>query len=391
MASAAESLATLLTDAQQAVEKYAEEVQSLQRQEAENAGDLALQASLTAAQENLKQWELQSESLSKIQTQMQSSANMSHTASAEGSSVVHNVYRKSLLKAPKPYSLGADYDVFAEKLQDYVRESSFQEQIRVLRASLSPEAYKASKAIINDTKFKNIQSLLTALKEVLAPKPSLSLLITKFHKCEQQKAESLEQFLGRLRCAGEEAFPSMPNLEPYILQQFITGLRADDDTKNLLRAQRLASVSQALSLATEITAAQLHRTSDADFEVHEVHTQYDAPSINGRPFCTFCKRTGHSQDTCFQKRKVCQLCRKPGHYATHCKQVACQLCGKFNHAATQCKTVRFTVPKTKEPGFRGTYDTSRKNDNQRGQHTQSHNSDAAFAHPWLADQNNQGN
>ena len=347
MSNTGDSISALLEAARQAVNKYKAEVSSLEEQAQSNANNASIQASLTAARDHLRDWERQSDALQNMSVHTPNQADVSHGPAMANASYPPVVYRQSLLKAPKPFALGADFDVFTEKLLDYVKEHAFEEQIQVLRALLTPEAYKAGRNVIKDARHTSLKSVLNALKDVLAPKQSLSLRIDAFHKCEQKHSESLEQFLGRLRCAGEEAFPSMPDLEPYILQQFISGIRASNDHKMLLRAQRLQSVSQALSLATEITAAASTMSVDMNTEVHEVQTQSDYHG--SRPFCSYCKKVGHFAANCFRK-SICQICQLTGHTAQRCRtKVVCQLCGKPSHVATQCRSVRFTVPKTREP------------------------------------------
>ncbi|XP_038702598.1 uncharacterized protein LOC119999153 [Tripterygium wilfordii] len=61
-----------------------------------------------------------------------------------------------------------------------------------------------------------------------------------------------------------------------------------------------------------------------------------------RPQCTFCKREGHSEESCWAKTKPqCSLCKKEGHVEEHCwnkGKPQCRSCGKFGHLQKECRS-----------------------------------------------------
>jgi hypothetical protein len=61
-------------------------------------------------------------------------------------------------------------------------------------------------------------------------------------------------------------------------------------------------------------------------------------SSNSKFVCSFCGRTGHTEDKCFRK-KTCRLCGKLGHIDKFCPNSieGCDYCGQTNHIISDCR------------------------------------------------------
>ena len=80
-------------------------------------------------------------------------------------------------------------------------------------------------------------------------------------------------------------------------------------------------------------------TNDSSYRNRDgyLHRNADRPDRRGYPPCTFCKRPGHSENTCFAKNP-CQKCGIKGH--THLKcPTKCRLCNG-RHISAKCETYK---------------------------------------------------
>ncbi len=296
------------------------------------------------------------------------------------------------LVAPKPYQMGDDFDTFAELFLNYTANEHLDTQIQVLQSLLSLDAFRAGKSAFTGTWLgSSIADILQELKTLVAPKATLATLIAKFSNCTQRPNESLELFASRIRSTGLQAYPNLREIEPYLIAQFLQGVRAGDFQKHIMRAAQPATLNLALSLASELSSSTGAETAHIDeMTPQRAKPMYQPPQTSS---CSVCGKTGHTRASCRMKDAVrCQLCQRFFHSAAECRNVRvdngrsdsirCQLCGNAGHAATQCRAVKFVPTKASQnPGFQSTYRNAAKSSQNSQQHPDGRVGHSSYAKP----------
>ena len=279
------------------------------------------------------------------------------------------------LSAPKPFCMGDDFDIFSELFGSYVANEPFDIQLQVLKTSLSAEAYRAGRSAIIGTHRHNLGLVLEDLRALIAPKPTLASLIQKFNSCEQHVNESIALFASRVRSCGIAAYSTMnDSMEPYLVAQFLKGLKATQTLKSIIVARNPLTLNEAMDLALSVISSS--PKSEICIEEVQQKPRWSMSQNKDRKRCSFCHKNGHDLNNCRMKFAIkCQLCQRNGHTAKDCwsryqsnkgPSGPCQICNSPTHVATQCRCVKFTPQRMSDnPGFVRTYAAAELKDKSR--------------------------
>ena len=164
----------------------------------------------------------------------------------------------------------------------------------------------------------NIRLVLDDLKALIAPKPALASLIHKFNNCEQRANESIALFASRVRSCGIEAYQTMQNcLEPYLVAQFLKGIRATQVLKSIMIARNPNTLNEAMDLALSVISSSPQ--NEICIEEVQQRPQWSTSQNKVRKRCAICNKIGHDEPNCCMKyATICQLCQCPNHTASDC-------------------------------------------------------------------------
>ncbi len=213
--------------------------------------------------------------------------------------------------------------------------------------------------------------VLIDLKALIAPKRTLASLIDAFNNCEQRANETVALFASRIRSCGVAAYSGMQDdIEPYLVAQFLKGLKATSILKSIIRAQRPDTLHAAMELASSLITS----SPQNEIFVEEVQRKPQKVSFRNVDYarCTICNKSGHSANYCrVGNAEKCQLCSRSNHTAKDCwsryqpnriSDGPCQICNSPSHVATQCRSVKISPKRMSDnPGFARTYATTDRN------------------------------
>ena len=204
------------------------------------------------------------------------------------------------LSAPKPFCMGDDFDIFSELFGSYVANEPFDIQLQVLKTSLSAEAYRAGSSAIIGTHRHNLGLVLEDLRALIAPKPTLASLIQKFNSCEQHVNESIALFASRVRSCGIAAYSTMnDSMKPYLVAQFLKGLKATQTLKSIIVARNPLTLNEAMDLALSVISSS--PKSEICIEEVQQKPRWSMSQNKDRKRCSFCYKNGHDLNNCRMK------------------------------------------------------------------------------------------
>jgi len=191
--------------------------------------------------------------------------------------------------------------------------------------------------IVNGLKLENddFETLITALKKFIQPVKNILLERHKFFESKRESNEDLSTFLVRLRrlastCAFEDdTVDTIPN--QLVRDQFVRGIGNSKLTEHIFSFG---------SLTLEETVQKAEALHQATADTNTL-AQNNRPimAFNNIPFCHKCKRKGHYEKECQDKKPLkCFTCNKIGHVSRDCyKNAKCTQCHKVGHTANFCR------------------------------------------------------
>jgi predicted aspartyl protease len=192
-----------------------------------------------------------------------------------------------------------------------------------------------------DPKPKTYKDLKNAILNHVQPIKSVCIERHKFLSSRQMTNESVNDFVARLKSQASLCDFDSTTIDTVTNQlvrdQLIIGVNNKKISEALLEAGEV-SLIDTVKKANAIEQAgkdlsSLNSQSDSllamDQRPHRDRTdrraQHDPKANKPRPFCSYCKRTGHTFEKCF-KRAICGSCGRTGHTTDYCRSKKLAAC-----------------------------------------------------------------
>ncbi|KAI7801955.1 hypothetical protein IRJ41_019354, partial [Triplophysa rosa] len=164
---------------------------------------------------------------------------------------------------------------------------------------------------------KTFKEIVDVLQMHLNPKPLVIAERFRFHKRNQQKAETVFEYMAELRMLAEHC-QFGEGLSDALRDRLVCGLHSESTQKRLLTERELTLV-RALEIAVSMETAardalELQRKSPAECQVNKLATKRSEKSSA----CYRCGKKSHESADCWFKEKECRQCRKKGHIQKMC-------------------------------------------------------------------------
>nr|XP_015910100.2 uncharacterized protein LOC107441381 [Parasteatoda tepidariorum] len=167
--------------------------------------------------------------------------------------------------------------------------------------------------------------VVAKFQEYCVPRRNIVFESYKFFSCSQQEGQSFDVYLTQLKTLAASCEFSTQE-ESLIRDRVVVGIRDKVLQERLLREQQLTLQKAAEYVrASEVSKEQLkviHRHDDS------LQCQIDALKLNQKPSSSEsdsfkCRKCGrwHKQFECPAFNRLCNVCRKKGHFASQCQSL----------------------------------------------------------------------
>ncbi len=170
------------------------------------------------------------------------------------------------------------------------------------------------------------EELRDAARNYFSPRVSIIKAMYDFHRREQERDESVDDYLTALRTLGADC-NFAANLERFLMVQLVEGCVDKKTQRDLLAMQdptleRVLAVMRANETASRESALINPRSAPVNL-VNKNHRgrQQQQKSNPGNKPCTACGGTGHQARTpqCPANGRTCSHCNKPNHFQQVCR------------------------------------------------------------------------
>ena len=207
-----------------------------------------------------------------------------------------------------------------------------------------------------DPKPTTYAEVVNALKNYIQPIKSIVMERHKFFTAKQLEAESVTQYLTRLKQLAASCDFSNVTVDTVsnqlIRDQFLIGVSNKKITEALLQAGDV-KLAEAVKKATSVEQAEKDlqnlaacNTPTGSSVMAVASTDKKTDISKSKLRCYSCNNYGHIAKDCRSKTKtsakpnkiICSHCKKPGHNFENCfARATCASCGKTGHTSKVCK------------------------------------------------------
>jgi len=240
-----------------------------------------------------------------------------------------------------------EFSAYLERVELYFEANGIKQdkQVPVFLSVLGAKTYSLLRTLVapESPRSKEFKTLAELLKDHFQPKPLVIAERFTFHRRNQQREESVMQYLAELRRLATHC-EFKDYLDEALRDRFVCGLNSEAIQKRLLTEDKL-DLKRALELAQGMEAAhrnaQVLQEGNGTSEITMSHSSNSAPNVvaqmqdeeidrvgkyprpqgasgTGRS-CYRCGRGDHMAHSCVHKDSICHNCKKPGHLARVCR------------------------------------------------------------------------
>lgn len=215
-----------------------------------------------------------------------------------------------------------DWATYIERLEQYCFANDVEDErkVGVLLGVMGAKTYNLLCTLTAPTKpeEKTFKEIVNALQTHLNPKPLVIAERFRFHKRNQQKTESIPEYIAELRQLSQYCQFGQ-GLSDALRDRLVFGLHNESTQKRLLSEIDL-TLARALDIAISMETAakdagELQRKNTVECTVNKFNTRRQEKS---QP-CFRCGKKSHDPVDCWFKDKDCRQCNKRGHIQKMCK------------------------------------------------------------------------
>jgi len=157
--------------------------------------------------------------------------------------------------------------------------------------------------------------LIKLLRQHLNPAPLIIAERFKFHRRDQERGETVVQYLAELRKLADRCKYGEMRTE-LIRDRFVCGL-LNERIQNMLLTKTDLTLDMAISIALIHESAE-QTTAEIQQRSHE--REYETNQLTRKETrCYRCDKPGHSPEHCWFKKRPCRKCGRTGHMAKVCR------------------------------------------------------------------------
>ena len=230
---------------------------------------------------------------------------------------------------PKPDNFNEAIESFTnykERLDAYFLANDIAQakQSAVLLSALGPKVYGILRSLTAPElpTTKSYNQLCQILSTHYCPKPLEIMERYKFHKRNQQHAESITDYIAAIKKLSEHCNFG-ETLLTSLRDRFVCGLSDVAIQKRLLQERDLTfdnATNMALAMETaHHDAGEIQGSTSSPLHVMPSMHPKRKHKDQQFPPCLSCGKTNHKRQDCFFKDAVCNTCKKKGHLSQVCR------------------------------------------------------------------------
>ena len=229
-----------------------------------------------------------------------------------------------------PYESSESWTSYQERLEQYflVNDIADEKKTAALLTLLGEKSYGLLRNLTSPDKpsTKTFKELCDLLQAHLSPKPIVIAERFRFHKRNQVRGESVNDYMAVLRKLSEHCQFGTA-LNDTLRDRFVCGLNDETTQKKLLSMEacdlkKAIDVARAMETATK-DAAELQSSTSSVNKVFKSKKQ-GRVSVTSKPKastpsnCIHCGRNNHESAKCRLKDAICHFCKNKGHIQKIC-------------------------------------------------------------------------
>lgn len=213
-----------------------------------------------------------------------------------------------------------DWATYVERVEQYCLANDIgdERKVAVLLSVMGAKTYNFLCGLTAPVKpaEKTFKEIVDVLQMHLNPKALIIVDHFRFHKRNQQKTESVSEYMAELQKLAEHC-QFGEALSDALRDRLVCGLHSESTQKRLLTEREL-TLMRALEIAVSMETAtkdvlELQRKASARYHVNKFATKR-SDKIRFR-----CGKKSHDPAECWFKEKECRQCNRKGHIQKMCK------------------------------------------------------------------------